>query len=196
MYTTWGGTNRNHDSAPRFYCVSNITFFYHIFTATSNLSHSIFFYHVFTESFYLVFTTPVSNLYSFFECLLQRAFLNVCCACYVGRVIFTSELVGCVYKCTHYTYIPIWHPPFPLSNSIPHKAKKQWRQRSWQRCNICRSCVQSRFWLKRTWSLWLWAFVAVANELQTSPFRSIPHHLLWREVLSVPPHIYTLNWNR
>ena len=36
IYTTWGGTNRNHDSAPRFYCVSNILFFYHIFTATSN----------------------------------------------------------------------------------------------------------------------------------------------------------------
>ena len=77
MYTTWGGTNRNHDSAPHFYCVSrgscSKSFYSRFYFSTTFLplqvSNSIFFYHVFTATtklFYLVFTTPVSKLHLFF----------------------------------------------------------------------------------------------------------------------------------
>ena len=66
MYTRWGGTNRNHDSAPRFYCVSKSFYSRFYFSTPLKVNFSTMFFTATSESFYLVFTTPVSKLDSRF----------------------------------------------------------------------------------------------------------------------------------
>ena len=110
MYTTLVGTNRNHNSAPRFYCVSK-SFYSRFYFSTTFLplqvSHSIFFYHVFTaksESFYLVFTTPVSKLDYIFLFFYNAHFYHLClCIIFICIILYI-----CCRDCAIVQLLPVW----------------------------------------------------------------------------------------